>query len=65
MKCPTCGAWTTIKESRESNIFGYTRRRECGNQHRFTTQERILPEDAIKQYQRLQILKVSKKKVKQ
>lgn len=64
MKCPTCGAWTTIKESRESNIFGYTRRRECGNQHRFTTQERILPEDAIKQYQRLQILKVAKKKAK-
>jgi transcriptional regulator NrdR family protein len=64
MKCPTCGAWTTIKESRESTIFGYTRRRECGNQHRFTTQERILPEDAIKQYQRLHILKVSKKKAK-
>lgn len=62
MKCPTCGAWTTIKESRESTIFGYTRRRECGNQHRFTTQERILPEDAIKQYQRLQILKAVKHK---
>jgi transcriptional regulator NrdR family protein len=64
MKCPTCGAWTTIKESRESTIFGYTRRRECGNQHRFTTQERVVPEDAIKQYQRLHILKVAKKKVK-
>jgi transcriptional regulator NrdR family protein len=64
MKCPNCGAWTTIKESRQSTIFGYTRRRECGNQHRFTTQERVVPEDAIKQYQRLHILRVAKKKVK-
>jgi len=64
MKCPTCGAWTIIKRNKESPIFGYTRRRECANEHRFTTQERVVPEDAIKQYQRLHILKVSKKKAK-
>jgi transcriptional regulator NrdR family protein len=64
MKCPFCEAWTTIKESRESPIFGYTRRRECGNQHRFTTQERVVSEDAIKEYKRLSIIKASKKKVK-
>ena len=64
MKCPFCEAWTTIKESRESPIFGYTRRRECGNQHRFTTKERVVSDDAIKEYKRLSILKASKKKVK-
>ena len=62
MKCPTCGAWTTIKRNKESPIFGYTRRRECANEHRFTTQERVVSDDAIKQYQRLSALKALKKK---
>ena len=34
MKCPHCGVWTTVLETR-----GVRRRRECGNGHRFTTQE--------------------------
>lgn len=52
MKCPTCGAWTLVKDTRESPIFGHTRRRECANEHRFTTKEVLIPEEEIKEYQR-------------
>lgn len=61
MKCPVCDAWTTIKESRESPIFGYIRRRECGNQHRFTTQEKVIPNEIIKDLQRERLRTVRKK----
>lgn len=61
MKCPVCDAWTTIKESRESPIFGYIRRRECGNQHRFTTQEKVIPDEIIKDLQRERLRTVRKK----
>ena len=47
MKCPTCGAWSTVKETRESKLFGFRRRRECANEHRFTTQEVVIPEEVI------------------
>ena len=47
MKCPECGAWSIIKETRTSPTFGYIRRRECGNEHRFTTQELIVAQEAI------------------
>jgi transcriptional regulator NrdR family protein len=42
MKCPVCGTWTIVKESREST--GNTRRRrlECANMHRFSTLETIV-----------------------
>ena len=42
MKCPECGTWTIVKETRIST--GNTRRRrlECANQHRFTTLETII-----------------------
>jgi transcriptional regulator NrdR family protein len=49
MKCPTCGAWSTVKETRESKLFGFRRRRECANEHKFTTQEIVIPEEDIKQ----------------
>ena len=62
MKCPECGAWTIIMRSKESPIFGYTRRRECANEHRFTTQERVIAENAIKEYKRLSMLKAKKMK---
>ena len=52
MKCPQCGAWSLVKDTRESKNFGHTRRRECANYHRFTTQEVIVPEEAIKERQR-------------
>jgi predicted nucleic-acid-binding Zn-ribbon protein len=42
MKCPECGTWTIVKETRTST--GNTRRRrlECANEHRFTTLETIV-----------------------
>ena len=52
MKCPECGAWTLIKETKESPTFGYRRRRECANEHRFTTKEVVIPDEEIKEYQR-------------
>ena len=50
MKCPHCQAWTTIKDTRESPIFGYIRRRECGNEHRFTTQEKVIPDELMQEF---------------
>jgi transcriptional regulator NrdR family protein len=47
MKCPTCGTWSIVKQTKESPTFGYTRRRECANEHRFTTQEVVVPQEAI------------------
>lgn len=43
MKCPTCGAWTEVKDSRMRQ--DNTRRRTylCANEHRFTTMERAEP----------------------
>ena len=42
MKCPECGTWTIVKETRIST--GNTRRRrlECANMHRFSTMETIV-----------------------
>ena len=44
MKCPVCGTWTVVKESR-----GIRRRRECANEHKFTTEEVVVPPDVLKQ----------------
>lgn len=43
MKCPQCEAWTEVRETR-----GTKRRRECGNGHRFTTEEVVLYTDTSK-----------------
>jgi transcriptional regulator NrdR family protein len=50
MKCPVCQAWTTIKDTRKSPVWGYIRRRECGNEHRFTTQEKVIPDEIMKEF---------------
>ncbi len=43
MKCPSCGAWTAVLETRQT-IDNTTRRRyECANEHRFTTIELYKP----------------------
>lgn len=34
MKCPICNAWTQVLRT-----DGTRRRRECANEHRFTTRE--------------------------
>ena len=42
MKCPECGTWTIVKETRTSNENTRRRRLECANEHRFTTLETII-----------------------
>ena len=61
MKCPECGAWTLIKETRQSPTFGYTRRRECANEHRFTTQELVIPQEAIDYERRTHLENIRKR----
>lgn len=46
MNCPECGAWTTVRETRLT-VMRYRRRRECGNGHKFTTEEVVVPQDQL------------------
>lgn len=40
--CPVCGAWTSVKETRtKKNENIVTRRYECANLHRFSTEETV------------------------
>ena len=39
MKCPTCGAWTEVKETRKAPVWMVARTRECANGHRLKTFE--------------------------
>ena len=39
MKCPRCGAWSNVAETRPAEHQTTRRRRECANGHRFTTVE--------------------------
>jgi transcriptional regulator NrdR family protein len=52
VKCPECGAWSLVKETRKSPTFGYRRRRECANYHGFTTQEVVVSEEQLKEERR-------------
>lgn len=50
MKCPECGTWTIVKETRISTGNSRRRRLECANEHRFTTLETIVvPKTRIRQ----------------
>jgi transcriptional regulator NrdR family protein len=64
MKCPFCNAWSIVKETRNSPTFGHTRRRECGNEHRFTTKECVIPQEEIdaERIKTLEVNRVSKPK---
>lgn len=42
MKCPECGTWTEILETRSHGENGKRRRYECANEHRFTTLEQVV-----------------------
>jgi len=44
MKCPECGAWTIVKDSRVDQNNNRRRRIECANLHRFTTLETVIVE---------------------
>jgi transcriptional regulator NrdR family protein len=39
MKCPVCGVWTLIKDTRKQDDNSKVRRYECGNEHTFKTVE--------------------------
>lgn len=39
MKCPQCGAWSSVLDTREAPLDTTKRRRECANGHKFTTVE--------------------------
>lgn len=39
MKCPLCGTWSTVLETRENSEGVTRRRRECANRHRFSSFE--------------------------
>jgi len=41
MKCPECGAWTTVLETRTRQDNSRRRRFLCANEHKFTTVERV------------------------
>lgn len=47
MKCPVCGTWTLVKETRVRPNNEKYRRYECANLHRFITYERV--ERVVKQ----------------
>jgi len=38
VKCPHCQAWTLVTDTR-----GTRRRRKCGNEHTFWTEEQVIP----------------------
>ena len=43
MKCPTCGAWSNVLDTRDGPHETTKRRRECANGHRFYTFEMLAP----------------------
>jgi transcriptional regulator NrdR family protein len=43
MKCPVCGTYTEVIDSRMRSDGVRRRRYMCANMHRFTTLELILP----------------------
>lgn len=49
MKCPDCGAWTLVKETRRTFDNEKRRRYECANEHRFSTLETIISKKEVRQ----------------
>ncbi len=44
MNCATCGAWSSVAETRKTDQgFTLMRRRRCANGHAFTTYEVVAP----------------------
>ena len=42
MRCPTCGAWVLVKETRQRNNNTTLRRYLCANDHPFNTEESVI-----------------------
>lgn len=60
MKCPRCGAWALIKETRAKEDNTMRRRYECGNLHRFTTIEYVKPDSIVSTKEAPRALKSAK-----
>jgi transcriptional regulator NrdR family protein len=43
MKCPECGTWTEVLDTRMRKDGSRRRRYQCANLHKFWTEERITP----------------------
>jgi transcriptional regulator NrdR family protein len=54
MTCPYCGTWTTVKETRTRKTGVVVRRYECGDMHRFSTEERIRDDELLRRFRELQ-----------
>lgn len=42
MRCPKCGTWTRVLETRDKLENRTYRRYECANEHRFSTLEQVV-----------------------
>jgi predicted ATP-dependent serine protease len=60
MECPHCGAWSSVKETRSSPTR-YRRRRECANEHNFTTEEVVVTQEQL-EAERTERLKITRAK---
>ncbi len=59
MTCPCCGVWASVKETRTRKTDSVvTRRYECGNMHRFSTEERIKVAKTGVKVQRVKVQRV-------
>lgn len=47
MKCPECGAWTSVLETRTRAAGVVWRRYVCANEHRFSTLEQVVVIDLM------------------
>jgi len=47
MKCPECGAWTSVLETRTRSTGVVWRRYVCANEHRFSTLEQVVVIDLM------------------
>lgn len=45
IKCPICGAWALVTETRTRKTNIVARRYRCKHDHRFTTHEEVVPDD--------------------
>ena len=42
-RCPECGTWTEVLDTRMRKDGSRRRRYQCGNLHKFWTEERVVP----------------------
>ena len=45
MRCPKCGAWVLVKETRQRNNNTTLRRYLCANDHPFISEENVIDQN--------------------